>query len=71
MEKVGIYSFGICGSIVVYDIDEREDAVVYRYESSERKSRMCRAKVQFSATDRAYFRTRAGRIYLDEIMRTN
>jgi hypothetical protein len=70
MEKVGIYSFGICGSIVVYDIDDHGDAVVYRYESGERKSRLCRAKVRYTA-DRAYFRTRAGRIYLDEVMRTN
>lgn len=70
MEAIGIYSFGILGAIVVYDMVDGADEIVYRYESGERKSRLCRAKVLYTS-ERAYFRTRAGRIYFDEIMRTN
>jgi len=73
MEKIiGTYSFFCgCGIAVVgieYGVD---DVVLYRYIKGEKKSRLCRSRVRNSATARAYFQTRSGRIYFDEIMRTD
>lgn len=73
MEKViGTYSFTYdCGIAVVgieYGVD---DVVLYRYVNGETKGRLCRSRVRDSASGRAYFQTRSGRIYFDEIMRTD
>lgn len=73
MEKIiGTYSFTYdCGIAVVgieYGVD---DIVLYRYVNGEKHSRLCRSRVRDSASGRAYFQTRSGRIYFDEIMRTN
>lgn len=73
MEKIiGTYSFTYdCGIAVVgieYGVD---DVVLYRYFNGQQRSRLCRSRVRDSASGRAYFQTRSGRIYLDEVMRTN
>jgi hypothetical protein len=73
MEKIiGTYSFFCdCGIAVVgieYGID---DVVLYRYVNGERRGRLCRARVRDSASGRAYFQTRFGRVYFDEVMRTD
>ena len=73
MEKIiGTYSlFCGCGIAVVgieYGVD---DVVLYRYVNGKQRSRLCRSRVRDSASGRAYFQTRSGRVYFDEIMRTN
>nr|DAP78919.1 MAG TPA: hypothetical protein [Caudoviricetes sp.] len=70
MEKV-VGTYGICnvGGIAVYAADSEN--ISYRYEWDGKSSRLCHAKVQYVASGRAYFRSKFGRIYLDEVMRTN
>lgn len=73
MEKIiGTYSFTYdCGIAVVgieYGID---DIVLYRYVNGQQRSRLCRARVRDSASGRVYFQTRSGRVYFDEVMRTD
>lgn len=73
MEKIiGTYSlFSDCGIAVVgieYGVD---DVVLYRYVNGETKGRLCRSRVRDRDRGRAYFQTRFGRVYFDEIMRTD
>ena len=73
MEKIiGTYAFTYDSGIAVVGIEYGiEDVVLYRYVNGEKKSRLCKARVRDSASGRAYFQARSGRIYFDEIVRTD
>jgi hypothetical protein len=68
MEKV-VGTYGICniGGIAVYAASS--DEICYRYSFGDKVSHLCHAKVRYSACGRAYFSTKFGRVYLDEVIK--
>lgn len=73
MEKIiGTYGFTNDSGIAVVGVEHGvDDVVLYRYVNGEQRSRLCRSRVRNSASGRAYFQTRSGRIHLDEVIRTD
>lgn len=71
MDVMGTYFLGVEIFLEVYDIEDDgfNGTAVYRLIDHGRKGRLCRSDLHLAHDGRPYFRTRRGRIYVEDIVR--
>ena len=68
MSNWGVYSFGLCGSVV--RVNEDCESVSWYFDNgAEKEHKLHHAIIRYTPSDRAFFLARGVRVYLDECLR--